>query len=92
MSDLISFLRRHKTQKGEDFTHTDLKHKESYDIRHKDLDTFYKLYSESVISKEDLHITEKHKSISPILIDLDFRQQTPQRLYDQTYIFTFLNT
>ena len=92
MSDLISFLRRHKTQKGEDFTHTDLKHKESYDIRHKDLDTFYKLYSDSIISKEDLHITEKHKSISPILIDLDFRQQTPQRLYDQTYIFTFLNT
>ena len=92
MSDLINFLRQHKTHKGEDFTHTDLKHKESYDIRRHHLDTFYKLYSDSIISKEDLHITEKHKSISPILIDLDFRQESSQRIYHNTYIITFLNT
>jgi P4 family phage/plasmid primase-like protien len=37
-----------------------------------------------------LSITEKHKSISPILIDLDFRSTSSTRLYTQDLIINFI--
>jgi hypothetical protein len=89
---LSTFLSKHKVNKGDDFTHTCLRKCESYDIRGRELNTLYNLYVEALRNGEELNITEKHKTVSPILIDLDFRQEGKERLYDKKYVSTFMNT
>ena len=52
-------------------------------------DYFLNLYSEIVLKyKINVHLTEKHKKYSPILIDLDFRYnlENPDRLFDLDFI------
>lgn len=90
--NLVNFLQARVVQKGDDFTHTCLLRNKSYDIRKQDLETFYDLYASAMMNSERLCLTERHKTIAPILIDLDFRQETQDRLYDRTYINTFLTT
>lgn len=83
------FLLRHKVGRGEDYTHTILGNNVGcYYIGRSELSIFHDLY---INSKRKWSITEKHKSISPILIDLDFRQETIERLYNKDYIDDFLN-
>lgn len=65
---------------------------------------FYALYKDALRSNMDLHLTEKHRYISPICIDLDLRRPLPQdtamgggggdtlplpRLYDREHIIAF---
>lgn len=87
---LSDYLDNQKVDKGEDYTHTCLKRNECYYIRSNT--KFNDLYIEALLKGESLHITEKHKTISPILIDLDFRQAVKERLYDEEYVRVFLNT
>ena len=57
------------------YTHTNINDpKGSWHIPDENLETFYKFYV-SIYYKYNIniHLTEKHKTVSPILIDLDFK-------------------
>lgn len=61
-------------QKGAEFTHTSIYDPTaSYYITPDKTDKFYELYKKCVSSNADLYLTEKHRDIGPIVIDLDFR-------------------
>lgn len=89
---LNDFLLDHKVEKGTSFTHTSLgSPKGCFYIAPNEYDEFIDAY---VASYEAGHIpclTEKHKLMAPILIDLDFRQESLERLYTQEFIHAFLN-
>ena len=69
-----SFMSKMLINKGSSHTHTSMNTpKGSYYIQSKDNERFYDLYTDALKNNETLHITEKHKDISPILIDFDFR-------------------
>ena len=97
-SDLIDFLKKNKTIPEKTFTHTALgqppnSYPGSYCIEDEDLSLFYNLYNKYVFEESNIvHLTEKHKEISPILIDLDFRHSTDfnSRQYTETFIVAFL--
>jgi P4 family phage/plasmid primase-like protien len=91
MSIIQNFLNSHKVQKGSEFTHTSMgKSAGAYYIPGDKQDDFFELYSTALENGEELHITEKHRDISPMVIDLDFRQQVQDRLYTGDMIITFL--
>ena len=91
MSIIQNFLSSHKVQKGSEFTHTSMgKSAGAYYIPGDKQDDFYTLYSTALEKGEELHITEKHRDISPVVIDLDFRQQVQDRLYTDDMITAFL--
>ena len=72
--DIFKFLDERKVEKEQSHTHTSMfKPKGSYFINKKDLDTFYNLYDDALSKNIELHITERHEDISPIIIDIDFR-------------------
>ena len=72
--DVINYLKDFIIAKGADFTHTSMGNpSQSYYIQTEDYDTFIKKYSMAIKNNEKLHITEKHKTISPILLDFDFK-------------------
>tara|TARA_Y100000389_G_C17458382_1_gene519781 strand:+ start:122 stop:3016 length:2895 start_codon:yes stop_codon:yes gene_type:complete len=77
------------------FTHTSINDpKGSWSIPDKYLTYFYDNYSENCfILKNDFHFTEKHISVSPILIDIDLRYnlENPTRLFDITFIKKIIN-
>lgn len=69
------FLRKHVVSGApQSSTHTSMQPKKAYCIEDDDLDTFYELYSEALDSSAAVvpHVTEKHASIGPVVIDLDF--------------------
>lgn len=68
------FLIKHLVPKGNAFTHTSLgKPLGSFYIPIESTNEFFKLYSDAIENGEDIYLTERHRHISPILIDLDFR-------------------
>ena len=69
-----TFLGKFKVDKGHPFTHTSIGNpKGSYYIPVEDVEPFFDAYRKAFRSKEILHLTEKHREIGPVLIDLDFR-------------------
>jgi len=71
---LTQFLGNMKSIKDTSFTHTSITSPAgSYYIQAEDMERFYKLYSDAFSSGCELYLTEKHREISPILIDFDFR-------------------
>ena len=71
--NIYKFLEERAVQSGH--THTSMCNpKGSYYIEEHDLDTFYEYYEKALFDNE-LHITEKHCEISPIIIDLDFKYE-----------------
>jgi P4 family phage/plasmid primase-like protien len=87
---LHSFLLQHKIQKGGAHTHTSIANPAgSFYVCPKDLPVFLELYQKAVSEGEtNLHLTEKHSDVGPILIDLDFRfaaehgdDEKPKRRY-----------
>lgn len=89
---LQQFYAQHKVTKGNSFTHTSLKDPVmSMYVHAEDIDLFYLLYSEALRDNQNLHLTEKHRHISPVLIDIDLRfsndsQVNFRRRYNQTDI------
>ena len=96
--DLKDFLRKNKTLPENNFTHTALgsppnSYPGSYCINDKDMNLFYNLYNKYVFEENNsVHLTERHKDKSPILIDLDLRHSVDslKRHYDQGFITKFL--
>jgi len=86
-SNLQAFLYDKKSIKGSTFTHTCMKGG-SYYLPPCDLDEFHNLYIKDLLNNKDLHITEKHREISPVLIDFDFRfeQKYTERKYTNEMI------
>lgn len=87
--DIFNFLEEHTVQNGQTHTHTSMHNpKGSYFIKQSDLDTFFDLYEEALFNGKDLHITEKHEEISPIIIDLDFKYEleTFERKHKETHV------
>ena len=77
---LKKFLINRKVDKGLSYTHTSLYDKKkggwagSFNINENDIELFNKLYHEAVfINNETWHLTEKHKDLGPILLDIDFK-------------------
>ena len=96
-NSFTQFLRKHKTIPEKPFTHTSIPGPNvfpgSYCINDDELDTFYSLYNKHVFElKQPAHLTERHKDVSPILIDLDFRHKPTDssRKYDSSFINKFL--
>lgn len=90
LSALRAFLESHKVEKGEDFTHTSLGPPlmGSFYINQKESKQFLRLYKAAHTDGHNLHITERHKAMSPVLIDFDFRQESSERLYTNEQIVT----
>jgi P4 family phage/plasmid primase-like protien len=74
-SKLYEFLDKHcLVSKGSEFTHTSIYDPTaSYYIPPDKIDTFTRLYKDAVLHGADLYLTEKHRDIGPVVIDLDFR-------------------
>lgn len=89
---LNDFLSQYKLKKGsKDSTHTSLVGG-SYNIPDDHVKTFFDLYKEVLkAGTHALHITERHKETSPVLIDLDFRQESNTRMYTQNMINMFIS-
>lgn len=82
--DVCSFLLQYQVQKGSEFTHTSIvKPTGSFYIPFDKIDSFYTIYNTGVHNNDDLYITEKHRDVSPILIDLDFRFEKKIKLERQ---------
>jgi P4 family phage/plasmid primase-like protien len=73
-------------RKGEEFTHTSIYDPTaSYYISPEQTAKFFELYKTAVSNDVDLYLTEKHRDVGPIVIDLDFRFDTDnqERRYTQ---------
>ncbi len=71
---LFNFLQDHRAEKGSAFTHTSIYHPVgSFYVSPEDLPCFFELYKEAFTMGEDLYLTEKHREIGPVVVDLDFR-------------------
>ena len=95
---LKKFLQKNKTIPEKTFTHTALgippdSYPGSYCIEDSDQETFFKTYTNSVFKhKLPAHLTERHRDVAPILIDLDFRHNSgnANRRYNKQFIESFL--
>ena len=71
---LYDLLESCTVQKGCEYTHTSIYDPTaSFYIPPDKTEKFYELYKAAVLSNADLYLTEKHRDIGPIVIDLDFR-------------------
>lgn len=100
LGNLTNYLNQFKipSKSGKDYTHTSLHEvpsmRASYYIESGYLDDFYKIYSHALDAGEILYLTEKPKSASIIVIDLDFRykvdiiegMKTPPRIINSKII------
>ena len=57
----------------------------SFYIPGPDEDQFLKAYSKALENKEVIHLTEKHRDVAPILIDLDFRYPNESKYLSRQY-------
>ena len=96
--DLIDFLKKNKTIPENNFTHTALgqpphSYPGSYCVEESDNNLFYNLYNKYIFEdNNECYLTEKHKDLSPLLIDLDLRHSINklERHYDSSFIEIFL--
>jgi P4 family phage/plasmid primase-like protien len=85
------YISQFRVEKGCEFTHTSLGYpKGAFYISGDELENFMVNYENAFLNKEDLYLTEKHRELSPVLIDLDFRFQptddVPKREYTREQI------
>lgn len=74
--DFCRYLSAFRVEKGSEFTHTSIvKPSGSYYVPTEEEERFFRLYKAAVKHSDDLHLTEKHRDIGPVLIDLDFRYE-----------------
>jgi len=95
MQDMHAFLNTCRVLKGEDHTHTSMGYPMGmFYISYDKTDEFMKLYAQQVDSGSKIHLTEKHRNISPVLIDLDFRYKKQStevsRVYTLGHLKSFL--
>ncbi|GAX85148.1 hypothetical protein CEUSTIGMA_g12567.t1 [Chlamydomonas eustigma] len=81
---LQAFIERHRVSRGAEFTHTQLgAHACSFYVPYAELETFFDLYC---ACPPPLHITERHRTFSPLCIDIDLRHARLQRMYTMEHL------
>jgi P4 family phage/plasmid primase-like protien len=71
---LYNFLMENKVERGQNFTHTSIYQPTgSFYILPEKEKVFFELYKDALARGEDMFLTEKHRDVGPITIDLDFR-------------------
>lgn len=85
--ELDDYLSKHRVQKGDVYSHTSLGGG-SYYFKPNEEQTFMELYARAVKSGIKVHITEKHRNISPILLDIDFRSKNIEVANKKTHVYT----
>lgn len=97
MSNLYEFIKTKIVKKDEDraTTHTIMAdfgkiYKCKFYLWSQDFEEFYDLYETELKKKSQLGIIEQHRHLSPILIDLDFRYNEPDRKYKSTDVIDFV--
>lgn len=90
--NIEQFLKGFKVNRDELFTHTSWGNmKGKYYVPPTATERFLEIYKFNVENGLDMCITEKHRDVSPVLIDLDFRQETAERLYTQDDVVVFID-
>lgn len=92
--EFCSYLARYKVEKGSVFSHTGIiKPSGAFYVPADEMDQFFEVYKKAFVAGEDLYMTEKHRDISPFLIDLDFRFEKTEeavskldRQYQQSHV------
>ena len=95
--DIFKYLKKFIIARGAEFTHTSMGNpSQSYYIQSEDYDDFINEYTKAIKNGEKIHITEKHKTISPILLDFDFRfnakKSNIKRLYTHDTLKQIIST
>jgi P4 family phage/plasmid primase-like protien len=73
-NSLNEFTNNYRTVKSSAFTHTSMMSPiASFYIPGPDEEKLINMYNDALKRNEVIHLTEKHRDISPLLIDLDFR-------------------
>lgn len=71
---LYGLLEKCIVHKGQEYTHTSIYDPTaSFYIPPEKTEQFFELYGNAVSHDADIYLTEKHRDIGPIVIDLDFR-------------------
>lgn len=85
---LIDFLSSMKSIKEATFTHTSITEPAgSFYIKSEDIDNFYDVYKSAMKNGCNLYLTEKHRDISPVLLDFDLRfEGEVERKYSESMI------
>ena len=87
--EFLTFLKKFKISKGGDQTHTSMGNPAgAYYIQTSDNNMFFRSYVHSIENGNELHITEKHKRFSPILIDFDFRFNVVDNKLERKYNYS----
>ncbi|GAX86437.1 hypothetical protein CEUSTIGMA_g13847.t1, partial [Chlamydomonas eustigma] len=92
MSPLTHFLAAFRVEKGEEHTHTSMSRPGgSYYVPSCSRDAFMQEYRAALKRGETLHLTERHRHIGPVVVDLDFRYSvpdaaTPVRRHDDSIV------
>jgi P4 family phage/plasmid primase-like protien len=82
----LDYISRFKTMKSSAFTHTSmLGPMGAFYIPVADEESFLEHYNTALKQGRSMHFTEKHRDISPILIDLDFRFPNNTSFSDRQY-------
>ena len=88
---IVDFLNIMKSIKASTFTHTSITEPAgSYYLRYDDMVKFNDLYKIGMKNGCDLYLTEKHRDISPILIDFDLRFE--KDVVDRQYSIDLMKT
>jgi P4 family phage/plasmid primase-like protien len=96
--EFCNYLTRYKVEKGSVFSHTGIiKPSGAFYIPADEMDQFFEVYKKALVAGEDLYMTEKHRDISPFLIDLDFRFEKTEeaiskldRQYQRTHVIDIM--
>jgi P4 family phage/plasmid primase-like protien len=84
--DFSNYLLTYKVEKGCEFTHTSIiKPSGAFYIPSDQIDQFYATYTHAMCNGEELYVTERHKSVGPMVIDLDFRFPKPEKSMSRVY-------
>jgi P4 family phage/plasmid primase-like protien len=76
MSSLQQFLSAFRVDKGHEFSHTSLgRPAGSYYLPSSSHTAFLAAYTAALDRGEDVHLTERHRHVGPVIVDLDFRYE-----------------
>jgi hypothetical protein len=89
MQRLDAFLRALRVGQGEECTHTSLAGGKFY-VRAGDRDAFWDAYVAAVDAGATPALVERHRHVGPFVVDLDFRQESPRRLYSDAHVDAFV--
>jgi P4 family phage/plasmid primase-like protien len=93
MAEVKSILKDCKVEKGSAITHTSLTKPcgSFYIPQDVEEEKFLPKYAEAIENGADFFgLVERHRDVSPIIIDLDFKQDVPSRLYTDDMLEKFL--